>query len=162
MPLRMDFEGDGCGKDASPLQSDAAFTEFVRTQQSPWGNASEVLSKDLVDEVLADKAFVADWRAMLQRAARDRPTAAEVLERATWTPRVVVVTLHSPEPPISDTSVIACTSMAGMEIMACTQATHGNFAALQAALAEKFGVGRQEVRLVLPCGALLQETHDGR
>lgn len=176
MPLystSKDFKGLGhpSPTGASPLESDSAFLEFLSTWRAshtakPAGFGSDrpgtLVAEEVVDEVLADRDFVRDWRSMLQYRAADRPTVAEFLEAATWTPKVFAATLHPPEGPLGDESTVVVTGMGGGEIASCTLASHGSVASIRSAVAEKLGLHRREVKLALPGGQLLTEAGDVR
>jgi len=145
----------------SLLASDSAFRDFLETQRTSC-NSPSFLAKETVDEVLADEDFIRDWRSMLQYKSADRPTAAEILERATWTIGVVPVTLHAPQLPLDDDSAVACIGLAGTELASCKLSTHETLASIRSALAQKLGLQRQDVSLSLPCGQLLIELDDAR
>jgi hypothetical protein len=168
MPLYrvgLDFEGLGhrSATGASPLESDSAFLEFLaawRASHAP--KTAALVTEEVVDEVLADRDFVRGWRSMLQYRAADRPTVAELLEAATWTPKVFAATLHPPEGPLGDESAVVVTGMGGGEIASCLLASHGSVASIRGAVAEKLGLHRREVKLALPSGRLLTEADDVR
>merc|ERR1712159_353780 len=94
----------------APLASDQAFLDFVRSRISN-DTSKHLLAEETIEAILADEGFIRDWRSMLQYKSTDRPSAIEILEKATWIPELVVVTLHAPPPPLNDDSAVVCMGM---------------------------------------------------
>lgn len=144
-----------------PLASDEAFLDFVRLQMQQ-GTSKYRLAQETVDAVLADEGFMRDWRSMLQYKSMERPTAAEILDAATWTPDLVAVTLYAPLPPLNGDSAVDCIGMNGVKIGSYRLVTHDRLASVRAAVAKQLELQQEDLRLLLPCGQLLIGSDDER
>jgi len=149
-------------KETKPPASDqAAFLKFARSRLSARTDFStSVLSKEIIEEVLADEGFMSVWWSMLQYKSVDRPAAAELSTSSAFKENLVVLTLFPPPPPLNEDSAVACIGMDGAQVASCKLSMHATLATVRVAVAEKLGLQTEALTFLSPNAQLLTALHD--